>query len=189
MSNMNPLDPNTIIKEASQKMDKTIETFKKELNTIRSNRANPSILDGILVEYYGTEMHINQLATISVPEPRMLLIQPYDKNAISSIEKAILKSDLNLNPQNDGNVIRIILPEMTQERRQELVKLVKQKLEESKIAIRNIRRDANDEIKKLVNISKDQQKHYQDEIQKITDKHIQILEELAEKKEESILQI
>jgi ribosome recycling factor len=108
---------------------------------------------------------------------------------LSAIEKAILKSDLNLNPQNDGNVIRLILPEMTQERRMELVKLVKQKLEEAKVAIRNVRRDANDDIKKISGISKDEQKHYQDEVQKITDKHIKILEELAHKKEQSILEI
>ncbi len=178
-----------IIKEASEKMDKSVESFKKELNSIRSNRANPSMLDGILVEYYGTELHINQLATISVPEPRVLLIQPFDKSSLSAIEKAIHKSDLNINPQNDGSVIRLILPEMTKERRMELVKQVKHKLEEAKVAIRNIRRDANDEIKKISGISKDDQKHYQDEVQKITDKHIKILEEVAEKKEESILQV
>jgi ribosome recycling factor len=147
------------------------------------------MLEGILVEYYGTEVPINQVATINVPEPRMLLIQPFDKNSLSAIEKAILKSDLNLNPQNDGNVIRLILPEMTQERRMELIKLVKQKLEEAKVAIRNVRRDANDDIKKISGISKDEQKHYQDEVQKITDKHIKILEELAHKKEQSILEI
>jgi ribosome recycling factor len=179
----------SILEETNKKMDKTIETFKKELNTIRSNRANPAMLEGILVEYYGTEVPINQVATVNVPEPRMLLIQPFDKNSLSAIEKAILKSDLNLNPQNDGNVIRLILPEMTQERRMELVKLVKQKLEEAKVAIRNVRRDANDDIKKISGISKDEQKHYQDEVQKITDKHIKILEELAHKKEQSILEI
>jgi len=179
----------SILEEANKKMDKTIEAFKKELNTIRSNRANPAMLEGILVEYYGTEVPINQVATINVPEPRMLLIQPFDKNSLSAIEKAILKSDLNLNPQNDGNVIRLILPEMTQERRMELIKLVKQKLEEAKVAIRNVRRDANDDIKKISGISKDEQKHYQDEVQKITDKHIKILEELAHKKEQSILEI
>lgn len=178
-----------ILDELNKKMDKTIETFKKELNSIRSNRANPAMLEGIMVEYYGTELPINQVATISVPEPRTLIIQPFDKNALSSIEKAILKSDLNLNPQNDGNLIRLILPEITKERREELVKLVRQKLEESKVAVRNIRRDANDELKKITNISKDDQKHYQEEIQKATDRHIKILEELSHKKEESIMQI
>ncbi|GIX42659.1 MAG: ribosome-recycling factor [Leptospiraceae bacterium] len=188
MSDIN-IEAKSILEKASKKMDKTIEAFKKELNTIRSNRANPAMLEGIMVEYYGTEVPINQIATINVPEPRVLLIQPYDKNSLSAIEKAILKSDLNLNPQNDGNVIRLILPEMTQERRMELVKLVKNKLEEAKVAIRNVRRDANDEIKKLTGISKDEQKHYQDEVQKITDNHIKILEELAHKKEQSILEI
>jgi ribosome recycling factor len=179
----------SILEEANKKMDKSIEAFKKELNTIRSNRANPAMLDGIMVEYYGTELPINQLATITVPEPRILLIQPYDKNSLTAIEKAIQKSNLNINPQNDGSVIRLILPEMTQERRMELVKLVKQKLEEAKVAIRNVRREANDDIKKLTGISKDEQKHYQDEVQKLTDKHIKILEDLAQKKEESILHI
>lgn len=178
-----------ILDESNKKMDKTVETFKKELNSVRSNRANPAMLDGIHVEYYGTELPINQVATISVPEPRMLLIQPYDKNVLAAIEKAIQKSDLNINPQNDGSVIRLILPEMSKERREELVKLVKLKLEEAKVAIRNIRRDANDEIKKITGISKDDQKHYQDEVQKLTDKHIKVLEELAHKKEESIMQI
>ncbi len=178
-----------ILDELNKKMDKSVEAFKKELNTIRSNRANPAMLEGILVEYYGTELPINQIATISVPEPRTLLIQPFDKNALSSIEKAIQKSDLNLNPQNDGSVIRLILPEITKERREELVKLVRQKLEEAKVAIRNIRRDANDELKKITNISKDDQKHYQEEIQKATDRHIKILEEISQKKEESIMQI
>lgn len=178
-----------ILDESNKKMDKTVDTFKKELNSVRSNRANPAMLDGIFVEYYGTELPINQVATISVPEPRTLLIQPYDKNALTSIEKAIQKSDLNINPHNDGSVIRLILPEMSKERREELVKLVKLKLEEAKVAIRNIRRDANDEIKKITGISKDDQKHYQDEVQKLTDKHIKVLEELAHKKEESIMQI
>lgn len=178
-----------ILDETGKKMGKTIEAFKKELNSIRSNRANPAMLENIVVEYYGTELPINQLATINVPEPRILLIQPFDKNSLPAIEKAILKSDLNLTPQNDGNIIRLILPEMSKERRLELVKLVKQKLEESKVAIRNLRRDANDEIKKLTGISKDDQKYYQEEVQKLTDKHIQILEDLAHKKEESILTV
>ncbi|MCS7205038.1 MAG: ribosome recycling factor [Leptospiraceae bacterium] len=178
----------SILEEANKRMDKTIEAFKKELNSIRSSRANPSILDGILVEYYGTEVPINQIATISVPEARLIVIQPYDKNSLTAIEKAIQKSDLNINPQNDGSVIRLVLPEMTKERRLELVKQVKQKLEEAKVAIRNVRRDSLDDLKKITNISKDEQKHYQDEVQKITDKHIKILEDLAHKKEESIMQ-
>ncbi|MFN3603460.1 MAG: ribosome recycling factor [Leptonema sp. (in: bacteria)] len=178
-----------LLENSGRKMEKTIEAFKKELNTIRSNRANPAMLEGILVEYYGTELPINQVATISVPEPRTLLIQPYDKTALSAIEKAILKSDLSITPQNDGSVIRLILPEMTQERRLELVKQVKLKLEEAKVAIRNIRRDANEDIKKITNISKDDQKHYMEEIQKLTDKHIKILEELSQKKEDAIMQL
>jgi ribosome recycling factor len=184
-----PVQPESIIREAKSRMDRTLENLKRELNTIRSNRANPAMLDGLHAEYYGVETPLNQLATISVPEARVLMISPFDKTALNAIEKAILKSDLGLTPANDGSVIRLILPEMTMDRRQELVKQVKQRLEEAKVAIRNIRRDANDELKKLSHISKDDQKHYQDEIQKTTDQHIHRAEEMAKEKEESILKV
>ena len=184
-----PVQPESIINEAKSRMDRTLENLKREFNTIRSNRANPAMLDGLHAEYYGADTPLNQLATISVPEARVLLISPFDKSASSAIEKAILKSDLGLTPSNDGSVIRLILPEMTMDRRQELVKQVKQRLEESKVAIRNVRRDANDELKKLAHISKDDQKHFQDEIQKITDAHTHKAEEIAKEKEDSILKV
>lgn len=184
-----PVQPESIINEAKSRMGRTLENLKRELNTIRSNRANPAMLDGLHVEYYGADTPLNQLATISVPEARILLISPFDKSAASAIEKAILKSDLGLTPSNDGSVIRLILPEMTMDRRQELVKQVKQRLEEAKVAIRNVRRDANDELKKLTHISKDDQKHFQDEIQKITDAHTHKAEMIAKEKEDSILNI
>lgn len=184
-----PVQPESIINEAKSRMGRTLENLKRELNTIRSNRANPAMLDGLHVEYYGADTPLNQLATISVPEARILLISPFDKSAASAIEKAILKSDLGLTPSNDGSVIRLILPEMTMDRRQELVKQVKQRLEEAKVAIRNVRRDANDELKKLTHISKDDQKHFQDEIQKITDAHTHKAETIAKEKEDSILNI
>lgn len=184
-----PVNPESIIKEAKARMDRSVENLKKELNTIRSNRANAAMLDGIHAEYYGSDVPLNQLATVSVPEARMLLISPFDKTSLSGIEKAILKSDLNLTPSNDGSVIRLILPEMTMDRRQELVKQVKHRLEETKVAIRNIRRDANDDLKKVTSISKDDHKHLQDEIQKITDSHTHKAEETAREKEDSILKV
>lgn len=184
-----PASPEHVTKEAKSRMDRSLENFKRELNTIRSSRANAAMLDGLHAEYYGAETPLNQLATISVPEGRMLLISPFDKSALSAIEKCILKSDLNLTPSNDGSVIRLMLPEMTMDRRQELVKQVKHKLEETKVAMRNVRRDANDDLKKLTSLSKDDQKHFQDEIQKITDGHTHKAEEIAREKEDSILKV
>ncbi|MBW7856929.1 MAG: ribosome recycling factor [Leptonema sp. (in: Bacteria)] len=178
-----------IVNNAKSRMDRSLENFKRELNTIRSSRANPAMLDGLTAEYYGAETPLNQLATISVPEARMILISPFDKSTLGAIEKSILKSDLNLTPSNDGTVIRLMLPEMTMDRRQELVKQVKQRLEETKVAIRNVRRDANDDLKKLTQLSKDEQKHYQDEIQKLTDGQTLKADEIAKEKEESILKV
>lgn len=192
--NMPEVDPQAvtgILKETEERMNRAIDVMQRDLNTFRSTRANPSMLDAVFVEYYGSNLPVNQLATISVPEPRMLLISPFDKSAMGDIEKAILKSDLNLTPQNDGSVIRLILPELSMERRQELVKQVKHRLEECRVAIRNIRRDANDEIKKLngKGLSEDDVKSSQEEIQKVTNRFIQKAEEAAESKEKSILTI
>jgi ribosome recycling factor len=163
-------------KQATDKMEKAIQVLKKDLAALRAGRATPALLEKVVVEYYGSEMPVNQLANISTPDPRTLVIQPWDKSALAEIERAILKSDLGLTPSNDGNVIRINLPALTQERRAELVKVVKKTGEEAKVAIRNIRRDANDDIKKLEkngDISEDESRRGQDEIQKLTDKFIQ----------------
>ena len=146
------------------------------------------MLDGIQVEYYGTLTPLNQLASLSIPEARMMLLSPYDKSALGDIEKAIQKSDLGLTPQNDGTMIRLVLPELSMERRQELVKQVKGRLEETRVAIRNVRRDANDHVKKLSGLPEDDVKSTQDEIQKLTDQSIAEAEKLAEKKE-SILTV
>lgn len=181
-----------LFQEAEEKMKKTVEAMRKDLTSIRAGRANPALLDKVQVDYYGTMTPINQLATISAPEPRLLVIQPWDKSVIASIEKAILKSDLNLNPSNDGNIIRIPIPQLTQERRMELVKLVKKKAEEYRVHIRNIRREANDKIKSLEkdkSISEDEAKRAQDKIQKITDSYIEQVDTVLSNKEEEIMEV
>ncbi len=181
-----------IYDEAKSKMEKAIQSLSQDLNSLRAGRANPSILDGLTVDYYGTKTPLNQLANISAPEPRMIMIQPYDKNAIENIEKAILQSDLGLNPNNDGSVVRLSIPELTEERREELVKIVKQKGEECKVAIRNVRRDANDTLKtkgKEKEISEDESKREQDKIQKLTDEMISQVDEVLKVKNEEITSI
>ena len=181
-----------ILKEAQDHMQKAIEVLKKEFATMRVGRANPALLEKVVVEYYGTQMPVNQLATISAPEPRLLVIQPWDKGALGAIEKAILKSDLGITPTNDGSVIRLAIPPLTQERRQELVKVARKKAEEARVAIRNIRRDANDRIKDLEKdkvISEDEGKRGQDEVQKLTDKHISEIDELLKIKEKEIMEV
>lgn len=184
--------PKTIIQQATEKMEKAIQTLKKELAALRAGRANPAMLDKITVDYYGTPTPINQMAGVSVPEPRLLVVQPWDKSVIGDIEKAILKSDLGLTPNSDGSVIRIQIPPLTEERRVELTKLAKKEGEEAKVAIRNIRRDANDELKKLEKdgtISEDESKRYLDEIQELTDKFSKRVDETVKQKEQEIMEI
>ena len=172
---------------AKSKMDKTIEALKKDFMQIRTGRANPAMIEDIKAEYYGSMTPLNQLGSITVPEPRMLMINPYDKSVIKIIEKAIQAANMGFTPNNDGSVIRIPLPELTGERRKELVKVAKQKSEEKKVAIRNIRRDVNEEIKKENSeLSQDQVKGIQDSIQKITDSYIAKIVELTDQKEKEI---
>lgn len=181
-----------IINNAKDKMSKSISVLAEELGTMKAGRANPKILDKIEVEYYGSLTGLNQLANISVPEARIILIQPYDKTAIKEIEKAILKSDLGLNPSSDGAVIRLIIPELTEETRKELVKAVKKAGEDSKIAIRAIRRDANDKIKGLKKdgeITEDEVKSSEEKIQKQTDTFVTEVEKLVEQKEKEIMTV
>jgi ribosome recycling factor len=183
---------NDVLNQAEIKMKKTVEVLRKDLASIRAGRANPAMLEKVSVDYYGTPTPINQLANISVPEPRLLLIQPWDKSSIKDIEKAILKSDLGLNPSNDGVVIRLVIPQLTAERRTEIVKSVKKKAEESRVAIRNIRRELIDDIKKIEkdkSVSEDESKKGQDNAQKITDKHIKDIDEVLEKKEQEIMEV
>ncbi|WP_078595623.1 ribosome recycling factor [Evansella clarkii] len=181
-----------VINEMEERMSKSIEAFRKELATVRAGRANPSLLDRVQVEYYGMLTPLNQLATIAVPEARMLTIQPFDKSSISDIERAIQKADLGLSPANDGNIIRISVPALTEERRQELVKVVGRYTEDAKVAVRNIRRDANDSLKKLQKdgeLTEDELRRNQDGVQKQTDAVIKEIEEIAKVKEQEIMEV
>lgn len=180
------------LKVFEDKMEKAISVLKSDYATIRAGRANPHVLDQITVDYYGVPSGIQQVANVSVPEPRMLLIQPWEKSLIKSIEKAILTSDLGINPSNDGSVIRLVFPEMTEDRRKALAKDVKKKGDGAKVAIRNIRRDANDSIKKMNKageISEDEQKQLEDKIQKLTDKFIEKVDKEIEIKTKEILTV
>ncbi|GEN30459.1 ribosome recycling factor [Cerasibacillus quisquiliarum] len=181
-----------IFKSMREKMEQAIQAFTRNIATVRTGRANPSILDNVLVDYYGAATPLNQLATISTPEARLLSITPYDKSVISDIEKAIQKADLGLSPSSDGHVIRINIPALTEERRKELVKIVGKYAEESRIQIRNFRREANDELKKLEksgDITEDELRTYQDDVQKETDKYIAKIDELLKEKEADIMEV
>ena len=174
------------------KMQKAIEVLKTEFTAIRTGRANAGLLDNVRVMSYGNPAPLNQVASISVPEARLIVISPWDKGLMGEIEKAILKSDLGLTPANDGKVIRLPIPTLTEERRRELAKVVKKMAEDSKVAVRNIRREANDEVKKLEKdhkISEDDSKKAHDDTQKVTDKYIALIDEVLQKKEKEIMEV
>lgn len=181
-----------MIKKFEDKMQKSIESLEREYNSIRAGRANPHVLDKIKVDYYGTPTPLQQVGNVSVPEPRIITIQPWETSLLKAIEKEIMQSDIGINPTNDGKVIRLVFPELTEERRKELVKDVKKKGEAAKVAIRNIRRDANDAIKKenkAGDISDDEAKNSEDEIQKITDKYIAMIDSAIDDKTKEILTV
>jgi ribosome recycling factor len=181
-----------VIMEMAEKMDNSLEAFKQELTKIRTGRASLSLLDGIKVEAYGSSMPLNQVGSLTIPESRQIVIQPWDPQVMSSIEKAILKSDLGLTPANDGKVIRINIPQLTEERRKELVKIVKRIAEEYRVAVRNHRRDAIDTLKKQKKnkeISEDEQFKLQDEAQKETDTYIAKIDEVAADKENEVMEV
>ena len=183
---------NDKIKEYNDKMQKTIDHLELEFGTIRAGRANPHVLDKVRVDYYGTPTPVQQVGNISIPEPRIIVIQPWEKSLLKEIEKAIQMSDIGINPTNDGQVIRLVFPELTEERRKELVKDVKKKGEADKVAIRNIRRDGNDAFKKLSkaeDISEDEIKQLEDELQKLTDKFIKMVDEMVDAKSKDILTV
>jgi len=180
------------VQKYEQKMTKTLKGFEEELTTIRAGRANPHILDKIIVDYYGSPTPIQQVANITVPEARMIQIQPWEASLIKGIEKAILTSDLGLNPNNDGKLIRLVLPELTEERRKELVKDVKKKGEAAKVAVRNVRRDANDTLKKMeksTDITEDERKEGEEKIQKMTDKYVAKIDKSVENKSKEIMTV
>ena len=181
-----------MFKDVEARMEKSIASLKSELATIRTGRANAALLDHVRISYYGSEVPVSQIGNISVPEPRMLVIAPWEKSIMADLEKAILKSDLGLNPSNDGEVVRIILPELTEDRRRDLVKQVKTVGEKAKVSVRNIRRDANDGVKKQVKdegLPEDESKRLQDRIQKITDQFIAEIDKVVEHKESDILTV
>ncbi|MGB4505162.1 MAG: ribosome recycling factor [Syntrophaceticus sp.] len=181
-----------VLKQTESKMKKTVDLLVKDYATLRAGRATPALLERVFADYYGTPTPINQMATISVPESRLLVIQPWDRNMLPQIEKAILKSDLGITPVNDGNVIRLVIPTLTEEKRKDLVKIINKKAEEGRIAIRNLRREANDQVKeteKEGDISEDMAKRCLNDIQDLTDKYIKKIDQLAEAKEKEILEI
>lgn len=179
------------IQKYEDKMKKTLSGFEADLATIRAGRANPHILDKLTVDYYGVPTPLQQVANITVPEARMIQIQPWESSLIKEIQKAILSSDLGLNPNNDGKLIRLVLPELTEERRKELVKDVKKRGENAKVAVRNIRRDANDAFKKLVkqDVSEDEVEELQKKIQKLTDKYVKNIDAAVDAKSKEILTV
>ena len=181
-----------ILDIATEKMNKTISVMKQEYNSLRAGRANPQALDRIMVDYYGSPTPINQIGNISVPEPRMLIIALWDTKMIPAVEKAIQKSDLGINPANDGKVIRLIFPELTQERRKELAKVIRKKAEESKVAVRSIRRDAMEDIKKQKKdnlLTEDDQKKLEEKVQKLTDEKVKEIDAIAQAKEKEIMSV
>ena len=181
-----------MIKKFEEKMQKSIESLEREYNSIRAGRANPHVLDKIKVDYYGTPTPLQQVGNVSVPEPRIITIQPWETSLLKAIEKEIMQSDIGINPTNDGKVIRLVFPELTEERRKELVKDVKKKGEAAKVAIRNIRRDAIDAIKKKGKedgISEDEVKGYQDDVQKKTDEYIKKIDVEIEEKSNEIMTV
>ena len=182
------MDSDMIILEVTEKMDKTIENLEKRFATVRAGRANPSSLDGVSVEYYGVMTPLKQLATISVPEARQLLIKPFDKSALNAIEKAILASNLGYNPGNDGETIRIIIPELTEERRKELAKQVKAIAEDAKVSVRNNRRDALEDLKKA-ELPEDEEKGMEKDVQDLVNDYNKKIESLLKEKEQELLTV
>lgn len=179
-------------KNTESRMKKSVSSLTETLQSIRAGRANTSLLDRVTVDYYGQQTPLNQVASLSAPEPRLLAIQPWDANLIADIEKAILKSDLGITPSNDGKIIRLVIPQLTEERRKDLAKTVGKNAEDAKVSVRNIRRDAMEEIKKAEKskeISEDDKVSYEEDIQKLTDKYIKEIDEVQEAKEKELMEI
>lgn len=181
-----------VIGDAEQHMDRSLDVLRRELGTIRTGRANPSIIEHVSVDYYGAPTPLLQLAAITSPDPRQLLIQPYDRGAIGAIEKALRASDLGFNPTNEGTLIRINIPPLTEDRRRDLVKVVHKRVEEAKVAIRNVRRDTNDHLKKMrkdKDLSEDEEKRVQEQLQKATDRYIREADGIGQAKETEMLEV
>ena len=181
-----------LIQDAVRRMDKSVETTQHEFNSIRTGRASAALLDHVQVDYYGTPTPLNQLATINVPEPRMLTVQPFDPSSLKSIEKAIMESDLGLTPSNDGKLIRLPIPQLTEERRKDLVKLVRRYAEEGRVAVRNVRRDVMRHLEELVrngDVGDDEERAAEGRVQKLTDEHVAKIDDLLKRKEAEIMEV
>jgi ribosome recycling factor len=181
-----------LVQDAGRRMDKSVEAAQVEFATLRTGRASPALLDRVQIDYYGQQTPLKQLATISAPEPRMLTIQPFDPNSVSTIERAIQESDLGLTPSNDGKLIRLPIPQLTEERRRELVKVVRHMAEESRVAVRNVRRDCMHHLKELVDngdVGADDEHRGEDRLQKLTDEHTKQIDELLKRKEAEIMEV
>jgi ribosome recycling factor len=186
------LTPAEILAEMERKMDNTVAALKRELGTIRTGRATPALIENVPVDYYGVATPLNQIASISAPDSRAIMVQPWDKQALGEIEKSLMKSEMGFNPSNDGNIITVPIPPLTQERRQELVRLLKRKLEEGKVSIRNVRRDGVETLRRLERekaISQDENHRSQDQLQKTTDAHVKTVDEVGSSKETEIMQV
>jgi ribosome recycling factor len=180
------------IQDATRRMDKSVEAAQHELTTLRAGRASVSLLDRIQVDYYGTKTPLNQLATLNAPEPRLLTVQPFDPSSLTAIERAIQESDLGLTPSNDGKIIRLPIPQLTEERRKELVKIARQMAEEGRVAVRNVRRDVMHHLKELVDkgeVGSDEEHRAEERVQKLTDEHVHKIDDLLKRKEEEILEV
>ncbi len=183
---------NSVHQETKEKMGKTIEALKKEMQRVRTGRASANMLDAVKVDYYGALTPLNQMASVSVPESRLITIQPWDATALKEIEKGILKANIGLTPSNDGKLIRISVPPLTEDRRKEIVKIVHKTCEDHKVALRNIRRDSNEvlkDLKKDGDISEDDQFKAQDQVQKVTDEHVSLIDDICKDKEKEILEV
>jgi len=181
-----------LLKDADRRMDKSVETAAHEFTTVRTGRASAGLLDRIEIDYYGQKTPLKQLATVNVPEPRLLTVQPYDPGSVKTIERAIQESDLGLTPSNDGKVIRLPIPQLTEERRKDLVKVVRHLAEEGRVAVRNIRRDVMHDLKELVkegDVGDDEERRAEERAQKLTDDHVKRIDELLKRKEEEIMEV
>lgn len=186
------LTPEMVLSNTQRRMDGAVEAFRRELNNLRTGRATPSLIENVTVEYYGVPTPLKQIASISAPDARAIMVQPWDKQALRDIERGLMKSEMGFNPSNDGNVITVPIPPLTQERRQEMVRLLKRKIEEGKVSVRNIRRDGVDTLRKMErekSISQDQTRRGQEQIQKTTDSHIETIDEIGAAKEAEIMQV
>ena len=187
-----PLTPEVVLREVERKMGRSIEALQRELAALRTGRATPALIENVAVDYYGAPTPLKQLASISAPDARAILVQPWDRQALREIEKSLMRSELGFNPSNDGNIITVPIPPLNQERRQELVRLLKRKIEEGKVSVRNVRRDGLETLRKLERdkaISQDQNRRSQEQLQKTTDAHIKDIDQVAAAKEAEIMQV